>query len=241
MRLVLFLLLCLAIPAGAQTAQPKRASTPVAYTMVLDARSGAVVPRLSDTRSRQARAVNRHLDSIAGDLRCLDKVDAAGHPTEYESMVRVAHAADDILSVYINFSGFCGGAHPINGAILSVTYDLRTGKEVPFHALFADYGRDSLAIIRTLFPELVAAAEALERSGRAPTPDEECISQYTTDLLSHTYFGYTLTAAGLEVEPLFPYVVRACVEVVVVPYARLQRFAAPGGLLERMAARPSRR
>jgi hypothetical protein len=240
MRPIVLLLLCLAVPACAQDrakASRTPAFAPHAYVMVRDARSGAVLPRLTDTRDPRFRAVNGQLDSISADLRCLDKVDQFGNATEHWSDTKAAYAADSILSVYIRFGGFCGGAHPINGVNLSMTFDLRTGKPVPFRELFADYDRDALAIVRALYPEYIARAEQLAATRREDdvlTGEEECIQVYDAEALARGYFAYTFSRAGLVVEPDFAHVVGACREVVVVPYDRLRPFAAPGGILARM-------
>jgi hypothetical protein len=234
MRAIVPLLLCLATPACAQD-RADTAPGPLAYTLVRNPESGAVLPRLTDTRDPRWRAVNAQLDSVAAELRCLDKVDPFGHATEHWSDTKVAYAADSILSVFIRFGGFCGGAHPINGVNLSMTFDLRMGKGVPFRELFADYDGNALAIVRALYPEQTARAAQLARRGDpALTDEDECIVVYAAAGLARGYFAYTFSRAGLVVEPDFAHVVGACREEVVVPYDRLRPFAAPGGILDRM-------
>ena len=245
MRPILFLLLCLVIPASARGQQIPASdpSMPVAYRAVRDTLSGAKLPRLTDARSVQARAVNRQLDSISAGLRCWERIDQFGHKTEHWSVSRTTYAADDVLSVFIRFGGFCGGAHPINGVNVSATFDLRTGKPVPFRELFADYERDAHAIVRALFPAQTAAADRLSPSEieQATHEDETyCLQLYTTAELARTSFAYSFSYAGLVVEPDFPHVIRACAEDAVVPYERLRPFAAPGSILARVAEARSR-
>jgi hypothetical protein len=264
MRIILPLLLAVALPACApdrpdaapdrppvphrtQTtpdpnrsdATPAPAAARIAYTMVRDSISGAVLPRLADARDPRARAVNARLDTISVDLRCAEPVDPWGGRTEHQSQARVAYAADSVLSVFIRFSGFCGGAHPINGVNESVTFDLRTGRAVPFRALFANYERDSLAIARVLFPEKVAAAERMTKEEREALTDGDeafCIQFYTALELSRTYFSYWFTDAGFVVEPQLAHAITPCIDEATVPYERLRPFAAPGGLLTHVAA-----
>lgn len=240
-RAILLLLLPILVLPASASAQQERAdrSAPVAYTAVRDTVSGAKLPRLADPRTPQMRNVNRQLDSISAGLRCDAQTDRFGHKTEHWSDSRTTYAADDVLSVYIRFGGFCGGAHPINGVNLSATFDLRAGKPIPFRALFANYDRDAATIVRALFPEMTTAADRLppERASTYDVEDEEyCLELYATDVLSNSWFSYTLTYAGLVAEPDFAHVIRACQEPALVPYARLRPFAAPGSILERVAA-----
>jgi hypothetical protein len=241
MRPIPFLLLCLAVPACAwgQQVPASHPSTRVAYQTVPDTVSGAKLPRLADARTPQTRAVNRRLDSISAELRCLDRMDRFGRKTEHWSVAETMYAADDVFSVHVRFGGFCGGAHPINGVNLSATFDLRTGKPVPFRELFADYEGDAQAIARALFPALTTAADRLSPAQvhQAGQESEEfCQQFYTTEELARGYFAYTFSDSGVMVEPDFPHVVRACQEAAVVPYERLRPFAAPGGILARVAA-----
>lgn len=263
MRSILPLLICLALPACAREDAAPRASVPARpaaalvpdaalpetaapdtapglYVMVRDPRSDAVLPRLRDTADPRFREVNRQLDSLSAELRCVDDVDPFGGKTEHMSRVEVAHAGDGILSVKIHFSGFCGGAHPIKGANHSVTYDLRTGRPVPLRELFADWDRDARAIARALYPEHSATAARLRAEGREPGQDEHeefCALFYSEEELAQGWMSYWMTDAGLVVEPHLGHAVHACTEESVVPYARLRPFAAPGGLLARMADR----
>jgi hypothetical protein len=229
------------IPLLMLTALPARAQDTLGYAKVHDLASHAVLPRLTDTRDPRTRDVNRQLDSISADLRCMEKVDPFGHATEHWSVTRVAYAADSILSVFIRFGGFCGGAHPINGQNASVTFDLRTGKPVPLEALFADWERDRAAIVRVLFAKQVAGAERLRAEGREVGEDDEdyCLQFYSIRELVDGYFAYTLSDSGLVVERRMPHVNTACTEGAVVPYDRLLPFVAPGGLLAVMASQRS--
>lgn len=239
MRPILSLLLCLAIPADAfgQQAPAPHPSTRVPYIGVRDTISGAKLPRLTEARTPQTRNVNRQLESISTSLRCLERIDPFGHKTEHWSDSRTTYAAGDVLSVYVRFGGFCGGAHPVNGENLSTTFDLRTGKPVAFRDLFADYARDAPAIVRAMFPAQTAAADRLPpAAAEYDTDDEEyCLQLYATDELARQSFAYTFTYEGVVVEPSLGHALRACQEPSPVPYERLRPFAAPGSILDRVA------
>lgn len=236
---ILFLLLCLAIPADAWAQQAPRRSPTVGFRWVRDTLSGAKLPRLTDVRTPQAQAVNRQLDSISAELRCEETVDHFDHKTEHWSLSKTQYAADDVFSVYIRFGGFCGGPNPINGVNFSTTFDLRTAKPVEFRDLFADFDRDARGIVRAIFAGQTAAADTLPPSRWDQVdddPDEFCLQFYTTESLAETYFSYTFSDSGLVVEPEFSQVVRACQDPTVAPYERLLPFAEPGGILARVVA-----
>ncbi|HSU13058.1 hypothetical protein [Longimicrobium sp.] len=216
--------------AAAQTRAPAAAPRAIPYRMVRSPVSGAVLPRIT-LATRQARAVNTRLDTLAAGLRCDPVRGRRAQP--YEVRSRVTYAADDVFSVFILASWFCGGPYPTDDANLSATYDLRTGREVPFHALFANYGRDGMEIVRTIFPRQVARA-------RRPAPDNpnernQCDGIIPAEELPDQVEVYSLSPQGLTAEIVFAHAVAVCGERVTIPYARLRRFAAPGSILARVA------
>lgn len=224
-------LLLVFAPSGHAAAQ-SRASTAIPYRMVRSRVSGVVLPRIS-LSTRQARAVNTQLDSLAASLRCDPPAVRGQHVEPYDVQSRVTYAANDVFSVFVTASWFCGGPYPTDGANLSTTFDLRTGREVPFRALFANYARDGMEIVRTLFPGQVARA-------RRPAPDNpternQCDGVFPVAELPDHVEVYSLSPRGLTAEIVYPHVAQVCGERVTVPYARLRRFARPGGILARVA------
>jgi len=231
MRILPTLLFLLLPPAhaSAQAAAPVRAQEPIAYRMVRNPVSGTVLPRLTGPLTPQARAVNAQLDTLAASLRC-DGPAERGATREFESHAQVTYAANDVFSVRIRASYFCGGPYPTDGANLSVTYDLRTGRMVPWDALFAGYARNGPAIVRIVLPGRFGAA--------ARAPDEmsaDCKELFSADELAERGFAYSLSPRGMEVETEFPHAFAACNELTTVPYARVRGYAAPGGILARIA------
>ena len=215
MRSASFVLLLLACASAPTTSSPR-----VAYEMVEHPVSGAEMPRIElPGRPEIARAVNDRLEAETGDLRCLE----AEGETWYETSTQVVHAANDVLSVRITSSFYCGGAHPVNGADSSLTFDLRTGEAVRFRSLFADYERDEAEVVAAYVRSL--AAEDLENCEDVLAPEE----------LGGHYFVYTISAEGLRMRTAFPHVIAACNTTSVVPFGALERFARPGAILERMA------
>ena len=260
MRRILPLLLCLALPACARearrsadsAAEPPSADTAslvrfedpearppsvvtIPYTMVRHPVTRVVMPRLTAPGTPQARAVDAQLDSAAAEMNCGGAVEADGQKTWFEYTSRVSYAADGVFSVYVRESYYCGGPSLTNGANFSLTFDLGTGEQVAFEELWADWERDGQAIARALFPAQTARADSVGRGVVTPDPDDACWEMYDAEeLATGHYLRYTFSDSGLVVELDPPQVMKACGEVVTVPYARLRPFA--GGILARVAA-----
>jgi hypothetical protein len=220
--------------ASAQARAPSPQSTAIPYRMVRSRASGVVLPRIT-LATRQARTVNARLDSLAASLRC-DSPARGQHAEPYDVRSRVTYAANDVFSVFITASWFCGGPYPTDGANLSTTFDLRTGREVPFRALFANYSRDGMEIVRTIFPGQVARSR--RPAPAEPDADHECEGLIPAEELADRVEAYSLSPRGLTAEIVFPHAFQACGERVTVPYARLRRFARPGGILLRASLHP---
>jgi hypothetical protein len=235
-RLIRVAALLLAVaPSGNAASQARAASPPstaIPYRMVRSRASGVVLPRIT-LATRQARAVNTQLDSLAASLRCERRVVRGRLTRPYDVRARVTYAASDVFSVFITASWFCGGPYSTDGANLSTTFDLRTGREVPFHALFADYSRDGMEIVRAIFPRQVARAR--RSAPENPTERDQCDGVFPVEELPEHVEVYSLSPQGVTAEIEYPHAAQVCGERVTVPYARLRRFAKPGGILARAA------
>jgi len=219
---------------GAQRSTHKQT---VDYRMVAHPKSGVELPRIRlAARPALEQAVNDQLDSLAGEMMCL--ADTRSEDPWYETNVEVAHADNDLLSVEIHASYFCGGAHPVNGANLSVTFDLLTGRPVRLRELFEDYPRDSARIAEAYAESLTA--EQLEGcedvlSVGLDSGDEERIAEEEVGMLEQYGFNYTLSSQGLTLQPIFPNVVAACAHSSTLPFDRIRAFASKEGILMRVA------
>jgi len=218
-----FIVAALILLNFAQASQPGNAVT---YELSVRSLSGAVLPRVRlPDRQAVAVKVNQELEALASRFRCPKGTKYIG-PLAYRSRASVTYAANDVLSVSIHAAYDCGGAYPTGDANLSVTYDLRTGERVPFEMLFADYGQDEARIVHALLPFLRASGMAVS---------EACAGVLTAQNLSSYGFAYSLSQAGLTVQPNFPHVIAACSQEVIVPYGRLKAFARADGVLARVA------
>ena len=225
---VLLALLLAGCTGGSSTPETASADS-VQVRLVHDALSGAELPRVTlPARPGLERLVNARLDSLSASLRCED-ADTAD--TSFDTRASTAYAGDDVLSVSVHASYTCGGAYPTNDANLSVTYDLTTGRAVPFEALWRDYGADRDALIGLFSASL--------QTGPFDTDGaDDCRDVLTPESLAENGFAYTLTRDGLSVQPQFPHVIEACATEVVVPFASVRAFAADGGVLARVADHP---
>ncbi|MBD0373208.1 MAG: hypothetical protein ICV60_20375 [Pyrinomonadaceae bacterium] len=214
----------------AALSQTRSGSSGIGYAKMRVGRTRYTYPRLTRYRdARVMREVNRQIDAATKEFGCQGQ---GGKDASFQVRSRVAYADRDIFSIYAWSQYWCGGPYPTNNNNISQTFDLRTGKLVEFAELFKDYEADKREILKTIFAGQVAAAERLKASGKAQ--DDSCETTYEMDSLESHSFSYNFSSAGLQVQPNFPHVIEACSEIVTVPYSKLQRFAAPGGILARM-------
>ena len=226
-RLLVFLVLCAGCAPSTDSAETA-ASAPVETRLVRDPASSAELPRVVlPERPEVERRVNADLDSLSASLRCED-VGTNTADTSFDVRSAVAFAGADVLSVSVHAAYYCGGAYPTNDANLSATYDLATGRRVPFEALWRDYAADQAAITGVLGATLAPAAQAGEFIS-------ECADLFAPEAIATTTFAYVLSDAGLVVQPEYPHVMEACAVEATVPYGSVRAFAAEDGVLARVA------
>jgi hypothetical protein len=237
MKLIVLLLL-LFVPVvpfgGGQTAlhaQTGRTQTSgeIGYQMARVRRTKMVFPRLTRFRDRAVlSAVNRQIDVLTRDFGC-DR----GRNNYYNLKSRVEYAAKDVFSIYASAEYFCGGAYPTNDSNNSVTFDMKTGKQIKFEELFKNYEADKREILGTIFASQIAVA-ARRAASRKPEAEDDCEDLFQLDRLESSTYAFNFSGNGLSVQPEWPHVIEACAERVTVPYAKLMKFAAPNGVLARV-------
>jgi hypothetical protein len=204
----------------------------IAYSMIPVRRTGIRFPRLVRLENKEVlRLVNRQIDALTSEFGCSDR----GADSYYKVRSRVDFAGKGIFSIYASAEYYCGGPYPPNDSNISVTFDLKTGKQVKFEELFRDYETDKRAILRAMFAKQVENSEKLMATGRKN--EDTCEGNpglYSLDRLQDSTFSFNFSRQGLKVQPQWPHVVEACAELVTVPYSRLSKYAAPNGLLSRM-------
>jgi hypothetical protein len=225
-------LLLLIGSAGSQPvlSQTRGAASGIGHAKTRVGRTRILYPRLTRYRdARVMREVNRQIDAATKEFTASG---CSGKGTYFRVRSRVGYADRDIFSIYASSQYYCGGPYPTNDQNISQTFDLRTGKLVEFSDLFRNYEADKQEILKTIFGARIESAERIKASGR--DTDDNCDSPYTMDNLQGTTFNYNFSATGLQIQPSWPHVIEACADIVTIPYSRLQRFAAPDGILSRM-------
>jgi hypothetical protein len=204
----------------------------IAYSKVRVRRTAIWFPRLIRLKDKNVlRKVNRQINAVTSEFGCED----GGKHSYYNVRSKVDFADKDIFSIYASAEYDCGGAHPTNDASMSLTFDLRTGKQVSFEELFSNYEMNKREILRAIFTKQVERSEKLAKTGKPKENScEGDADLFSLENLESSTFSFNFSKQGLKVQPQWPHVIEACAELVTVPYSRLNKFAASGGLLARV-------
>lgn len=199
----------------------------LSYRMTEAPVTGKVVPQITQLADRRAmHAVNRHLMAVARAATC------GGAPNDYELAAGVAYAAQDVFSVRVRASWFCGGPYPTTDADRSATFDLKTGALVDMASLFQ--GATPQAINEAFYAYEIAQLQ--HRAGVSKDDPDSCLARYEPADLARTESSFHFSNDGLVVRPEYAHAFEACAHEVTVPYRALAALAAPGGALARVAA-----
>jgi hypothetical protein len=221
---------------SAAEATPPRSSGKISY--VTKEINGFAVPQVVGYRDAAVMdRVNTRLSDMAYEAGCdpefLAQPDAP--ETYYDASFSVSYAENDVLSVYLRASWYCGGPYPTNGANHSVTFDMQTGEEVAFADLFDRYVRNRSAIAATIFAEQIQKYDG-------PEDGQSCNGMYSLRFENDqpTLFSfaddlaYRIEGGDVVAEPIFPHVIAACAEEGRAPAKSLAKFFGPSSLLSRV-------
>jgi hypothetical protein len=236
--ILLALVLFESMPAatGTISQSPGSGSRGIGFVKTRVRNTGILFPKLSKFRDRRILSnVNRQIDQHTAEFGC----EVKDKKSYYRVRSNVDYAANDIFSVYASAQYYCGGPYPTNDSNLSITFDLRTGNKVEFKDLFANYDADKKEILKVIFARQHALSERRAAQGRPNEDDcESNPSIFGLENLEGSEYSFNFSREGLKIQPQWPHALETCAQLVVVPYTRLTRFAAPGGLLARLAAAP---
>jgi hypothetical protein len=234
LRPALCLLLLLFLSAAPTSTLSQTRTGGIGYSNVRVGRTRILFPRLTRFRNPKImREVNRQIDAATREFGCEGQ---NGKASYYRVKSKVSYADNDIFSIYASAEYFCNTAYPTNDANMSQTYDLRTGRQVQFEELFKSYETDRREILKIIFAAEIAQSERLAASGKPR--EESCEGDpelYSLERLEGSSYAFNFSAAGLQVQPSWPHVIEACAKIVTVPYNKLAPFAAPNGVLARVA------
>lgn len=238
MKLIALLLLILSVqvlpfgggqPVLAQTGRTQ--SGEIGYQMARVRRTKMRFPRLTRFKNRAVLGVvNRQIDALTREFGCDDR----GRYNYFNLRSRVEYASQDIFSIYASTEYFCGGPYPTNDNNISVTFDMKTGKQIKFEELFKNYEADKREIIGVMFASQIATAARRAASRKPDSTETDCEDLFEIGQLETSTFAFNFSKDGLSVQPQWPHVIEACAERITVPYAKLEKFAAPDGVLARV-------
>jgi hypothetical protein len=178
--------------------------------------------------------VNKQLKEKTDNMRCLNDMGAGGSVDvsywNYNSTATVANTTNDIFSIEIGSSNFCGGAHP-NSYDESITFDMRTGEKVPFEKLFVNFNASKKALADIIFPYPATPIplENADTSGNCEANEIIDIAHNSFD--SATYF---IKDSKLFVIPSMPHVVGFCAEPKEVSLKTIAQYIDKNGILARL-------
>ena len=220
----------------AQTAARARkpAADRIEFRMTAVRDTGIKFPRLTFyANAKVMKEVNRQIDEVTSEFGC-EATERSKKGNFFEVESRVEYSARQIFSVYVLESFFCGGMYP-TGYNNSLTFDLKTGELIDFEELFQDYERNETEILRVIFAKQIKRSEKIATSGKKEGTCDGDPDIYSLENLEDSVFAFNFSAEGLRVQPSgWPHAIEACAERVTVPYDKLRKFAAPGGLLARV-------
>ena len=196
------------------------------------------VPLLTGFRNpRVLSTVNAALMRAANAARCAEP------PEDNTFEADVRYVAEDVLSVNIEQSWFCGAAYPSSRSD-AIVIDLKTAQPVRWHEMFRkDATPGQIMPLLFAYEASFAASYAASKKTDAQNPEQEgCGEHWSPEQLVKWGVSpyYQLSAEGLVVRLDFPHVLGDCQNQVTVPYAALAPIAAPGGALARLASCPCR-
>lgn len=237
LSIVLAILLLVPAQSSSKPAQPGSiaGSTPIAFANRRVRNTGILFPRLIRFPNNAVMAkVNRAIDEKTSEFGC----EARRKGWYYRVRSKVEYADNEVFSIYASAEYYCGGPYPTNDSNISMTFDLRSARQIEFRDLFSNYERDQEQILKAIFDKEIAASERLAASGKPR--EESCEGDpelYSLEHLKGSEYAFSLSRAGLKVQPLWPHVIESCAILTTVPYDRLSKFAAPDGVLSRAAKR----
>ena len=184
-----------------------RASPQIALPFLVRMKDGAV-----------ERKVNAAMQARLDQMGCTEGIG------DWSTRAEVTWAARDVFSVSIHSSHYCGGPYPTNDADDSAVFDLRTGEEVAFRALFSAPYEE---VLRALLADRIGE-EPDDRPG-------ECPRRWPLEELQEFTLRFVVVNGGLLVQPELPHVIEGCAFEEKIPFAKMARFASKNGLIARLA------
>jgi len=210
------------IKHGSETAATS-ANGQIDYKMVTS-ENGEPYPQVVGYSSKKMmRRANQILTDQFGSNGCRPDARTSSRDTEFT----ITHAQNDIFSVAEKGSTYCGTAYPTT-VDYTLTIDMRTGQEVEFTDLFANYERDKKEILNIIYEDVFAQAKA--------SPSDQCSEVNTYDELSRRSHNYDFSSRSsvIHVRPRLPHAIQACTQEADVSLTELLPYVDDGSILQRI-------
>jgi hypothetical protein len=152
----------------------------------------------------------------------------------YGVIDHVTYAKNDIFSIDVEASGFCGGAHPDSNH-LTMTYDLATGKRSEFNELFSDWSKDKQKISDVVKKENGILKSVITPDDIIGSDDNRCTNE--SDMYIEPgeleYASYYINDKGLVMIPSLPHAFYACTKAYTIPISSIQAYIPADSFLNR--------
>ena len=188
---------------------------------------GFNIPQLINVKDGSVmKKVNLRLMDLAQGFGCSNELKSE-HDL-FNVKTKVTYAKNDIFSVSIHAEYYCGGPYPTNDANMSMTFNLKTGEEVPFKYLFSNYERDKKALMSIIFAKQIKGTEI-----------PECKNIYSLENVGskmdmHDYsneIAYVVEDDGITAQPIFVHAIEACSEQAHVSVNQIKDFYSSTSIL----------
>lgn len=140
----------------------------------------------------------------------------------------VTRNSNDVFSLTEEGNFFCGGPHPENDYLNTLTIDMKTGKEVNLESFFTDYKRDKLKIEKQIFTKEISSSNKNSKNDLDTCNSLEMLSQY--DLR----YRFGTTTGVIYLSPDYPHVIGACIVEKAVQVFDLGPYLAVDSVLRRI-------
>src|SRR5882762_9709323 len=189
-----------ALSAGASQEKGPRTTNDIHYRMSPVGDTQIRFPRLTAYKDiTTMNRVNAQIAELSKEFGCPAP---RGKDESYKVFSRVEYAAKDIFSIYASAHYYCGGPYPTNDANMSLTFDLRTGKNVQFAELFRSYEANKDQLLKIIFSKKLARTEKLLAAGKKSHENLHCEENsdvFTVEILRGSEYPDNFTDVKLVV------------------------------------------
>jgi hypothetical protein len=211
------------LAAGALAAPMQASGVEPHWPRLTQFADAAVMARVNDAIAAKEKQNHASYKECLSDLR-----DAGEKPDDdtWSVTVKVGYLSAHYFSLQVTSSNYCGGAYPNNGVQTPITFDLTTGREVDWNAVFKP----------GFIPEGLAK---LYRASYPRDADPECRKLIVSEepFESGDDAIFRLQSGKLMLLPMLAHATQACAEEVALPAAKLAPYLADAQLITELGVK----